>query len=69
VSEQQLLRMAKRRLAILRHAEEVTANVALTSRHYGLGRGGSANPSSRWTVVRLIPGLTATACLLSPSTM
>ena len=30
VTEQQLLRMAKRRLAILRHAEEITGNVSLT---------------------------------------
>jgi transposase len=38
VTEQQLLRMAKRRLAILRHAEEVTGNVALTCRYYGISR-------------------------------
>jgi transposase InsO family protein len=38
VSEQQLLRMAKRRLAILRHAEEITGNVALTCRYYGISR-------------------------------
>jgi hypothetical protein len=31
VTEQQLARMAKRRLAILRHAEEITGNVALIS--------------------------------------
>jgi transposase-like protein len=30
--------MAKRRLAILRHAEEVTGNVALTCRYYGISR-------------------------------
>ena len=29
-TEQQLARMAKRRLAILRHAEEITGNVALS---------------------------------------
>ena len=28
MTEQQLARMAKRRLAILRHAEEITGNVA-----------------------------------------
>jgi transposase InsO family protein len=38
VSEQQLARMAKRRLAILRHAEEITGNVALTCRYYGISR-------------------------------
>jgi transposase-like protein len=38
VNEQQLARMAKRRLAILRHAEEITGNVALTCRYYGISR-------------------------------
>ena len=38
MTEQQLLRMAKRRLAILRHAEEITGNVALTCRYYGISR-------------------------------
>jgi transposase-like protein len=38
VSEQQLLRMAKRHVAILHHAEEVTGNVALTCRYYGISR-------------------------------
>ena len=38
VTEQQLVRMAKRRLAILRHAEEITGNVALTCRYYGISR-------------------------------
>ena len=38
MTEQQLARMAKRRLAILRHAEEITGNVALTCRYYGISR-------------------------------
>jgi transposase-like protein len=38
VTEQQLARMAKRRLAVLRHAEEITGNVALTCRYYGISR-------------------------------
>jgi transposase len=38
VTEQQLARMAKRRLAILRHAEEITGNVALTCRYFGISR-------------------------------
>jgi transposase len=38
VTEQQLLRMAKRRLAILRHAEEITGNVSPTCRCYGINR-------------------------------
>jgi transposase, IS6 family len=38
VTEQELTRRAKRRLAILRHAAEVTGNVALTCRYYGISR-------------------------------
>jgi transposase InsO family protein len=38
VTEQELTRRAKRRLAVLRHAEEVTGNVALTCRYYGISR-------------------------------
>jgi len=38
VTEQELTRRAKRRLAIIRHAEEVTGNVALTCRYYGISR-------------------------------
>ena len=38
MTEQQLARMAKRRLAILRHAEEITGNVGLTCRYYGISR-------------------------------
>jgi transposase len=38
VTEQELTRRAKRRLAILRHAEEITGNVALTCRYDGISR-------------------------------
>jgi transposase InsO family protein len=38
LTEQELARRAKRRLAIIRHAEEVTGNVALTCRYYGISR-------------------------------
>ncbi len=38
MTEQELTRRAKRRLAIIRHAEEVTGNVALTCRYYGISR-------------------------------
>jgi hypothetical protein len=38
VTEQQLTRRVKRRLAILRLAEEVTGHVALTCRYYGISR-------------------------------
>jgi transposase len=38
VTEPQLTRMAKRRLAILRHAEEITGNLSLTCRYYGSSR-------------------------------
>jgi hypothetical protein len=31
-------REAKRRLAIIRHVEEVTGNVVLTCRYYGISR-------------------------------
>jgi transposase InsO family protein len=37
-TEQELTRRATRRLAILRHAEEITGNVALTCRYYGISR-------------------------------
>jgi transposase len=38
VTERELARNAARRLAIIRHAEEVTGNVARTCRYYGIGR-------------------------------
>src|SRR4051794_24491474 len=38
MTEQQLVRQARRRLAILQHAEEVTGNVAPTCRYYGISR-------------------------------
>jgi transposase InsO family protein len=38
VTERELEKQATRRLAILRHAEEVTGNVALTCRYYGITR-------------------------------
>jgi transposase len=38
VTEQELTRRAKRRLAILHHAEEITGNVSLTCRYYGISR-------------------------------
>ena len=38
MTEQELTRRAKRRLAILRHAEEITGNVSLTCRYYGISR-------------------------------
>jgi transposase InsO family protein len=38
VTEQELSRRARHRLAIIRHAEEVTGNVALTCRYYGISR-------------------------------
>jgi transposase InsO family protein len=38
VTEQQLNRQAERRLAILRHAEEVSGSVAKTCRYYGISR-------------------------------
>jgi transposase InsO family protein len=38
MTEQELARGARRRLAIIRHAEEVTGNVARTCRHFGISR-------------------------------
>ena len=38
MTEQELTRRATRRRAIIRHAEEVTGNVALTCRYYGISR-------------------------------
>jgi transposase InsO family protein len=38
LSEQELGRRARRRLAIIHHAEEVTGNVAMTCRYYGISR-------------------------------
>jgi transposase len=38
VNERQLDKNAARRLAIIRHAREVTGNVALTCRYYGISR-------------------------------
>ncbi len=38
MSERELSRNAAHRLAIIRHAQEVTGNVALTCRYYGIAR-------------------------------
>jgi transposase-like protein len=38
VSEQELHRQAKHRLAVIRHAHEVSGNVAQTCRYYGISR-------------------------------
>lgn len=38
MSEQELARRAKHRLAIIHHAEEVTGNVAMTCRYFGISR-------------------------------
>src|ERR1700693_2856960 len=38
MTERELVRAAARRLAIIRHAQEVTGNVALTCRYYGISR-------------------------------
>jgi transposase-like protein len=43
-SEGDLVRRANRRLAVLRHAEEVSGDVAATCRYYGISR----NIFSRW---------------------
>ena len=38
MSEPQLGRQVRRRLAVLRHVEEVSGNVAMTCRDYGISR-------------------------------
>jgi transposase-like protein len=38
MSEPQLPREVRRRLAIIQHADEVTGNVAMTCRYYGISR-------------------------------
>jgi transposase-like protein len=38
VIERELTRSAARRLAIIRHAQEISGNVALTCRYYGITR-------------------------------
>lgn len=38
MTERELDRIAARRLAIIRHVEEVTGNVAATCRYYGISR-------------------------------
>jgi hypothetical protein len=38
VTDKKLDKNAARRLAIIRHSQEVTANVALTCRYYGISR-------------------------------
>lgn len=44
LSEKDLVRRAGRRLAVLRHAREVSGNVAATCRYYGISR----NVFYRW---------------------
>ena len=38
MTDKELDRNAARRLAIIKHAEEITGNVALTCRYYGISR-------------------------------
>jgi hypothetical protein len=38
MTERELERRAQRRLAVLRHVEEVSGNVAATYRYYGISR-------------------------------
>jgi transposase-like protein len=38
VSEQELVRRARHRLAIIHYAEEISGNVAMTCRYYGTSR-------------------------------
>jgi transposase len=38
MSESQLPREVRRRLAVIQHAEEVTGNISMTCRYYGISR-------------------------------
>ena len=38
MTERELERRAQRRLAVLRHVEEQTGNVAMTCRYFGISR-------------------------------
>jgi transposase-like protein len=64
-SQKELVRRANRRLAVLRHATEISGNVAATCRYYGISRNifyrwkrpyedegleGLRDQSSRWAV-------------------
>ena len=52
MTERELERRAQRRLAVLRHVEEISGNVAATCRYYGISRecyyagGGGMRPTA-----------------------
>jgi hypothetical protein len=48
MTEAQIDREVKRRLAIFSHADEVTGNVALTCRYYGITRQTFYTGDPRW---------------------
>jgi len=45
MTERELERRARRKLAVLRHVEEVSGNVAATCRYYGISRTLRQEPS------------------------
>jgi hypothetical protein len=54
MTERELERRAQRRLAVLRHVEEVSGNVAATCRYYGISgsattAGSAATKPTAWT--------------------
>jgi len=51
-------RDGKRRLAIIRHVEEVTGNVAMTCRYYGISR----QAYYTWYLARLVAAPGQPAC-------
>jgi transposase-like protein len=52
VTEKELARGAARRLAIIRHAQEVTGNVSMTCRYFGITR----QAFYKWLHQRVGPG-------------
>jgi transposase-like protein len=62
-SQQQLDRQAQHRLAVLRHAEEITGNVALTCRYYGISRTCFYRWLRRYQDARCRPREVARTCL------
>jgi transposase-like protein len=61
VSEQELQRQAKHRLAVIRHAQEISGNVAQTCRYYGISR------QTYYSWLRRYEEWASTVCATAPS--
>ena len=71
MNERKLDRSAAKRLAILRHAEEVTGNLALTCRFYGITRQAFCQRRRRYQAAgtRALPTPAPTAFCQRPCTL